>query len=82
MFKKSRDHLIDSQITYFEHCGFALHAGIKLLAAGAASLIHAIVPQWFPGTAAFTVIDLYKKRLENHPNPIYKSKINEELAKR
>jgi hypothetical protein len=57
---------------------FAIKAGGMLVIAGFASFIHAIVPQFFPGTAAFTVIKLYKQRLENHPNPIYQEKINDE----
>lgn len=77
MFEKSKKHLAASQVTYFEHFKFAIYAGLKLLVAGIASLIHAVIPQLFPGTAAFTVIDLYKKRLENHPNPIYQDKIND-----
>jgi hypothetical protein len=75
MFKKSLKHLEESQAGYFEHFKFAIKAGILLLIAGFASLIHAIVPQWFQGTAAFTVIRLYKKRLENHPNPMYHEEI-------
>jgi len=78
MFEKSQQHLRESQITYIEHMLFAIKAGFLLLIAGMASLIHAIIPQWFPGTAAFTVIQLYKQRLENHPNPIYQEKINDE----
>ena len=54
---------------------FAVTAGFKLIYAGLASLIHAFIPGAFKGTAAFTVIDLYKQRLENHPNPLYKEKI-------
>lgn len=77
MFDKSVKHLKDSNVTYFEHLKFAIYASFRLIIAGIASFIHAIVPQFFPGTAAFTVIDLYKKRLENHPNPIYQEKINE-----
>ena len=77
MFKLSKKHLQESQCSYLEHFKFAIHAGFKLIFAGVASLIHAFIPQLFPGTAAFTVIDLYKQRLEKHPNPIYQDKINE-----
>jgi hypothetical protein len=77
MFSKSRQHLVDSNCSYFEHLKFAVVAGARLIWAGVASLVHAIIPQFFPGTAAFTVIDLYKERLENHPNPIYQDKIKE-----
>lgn len=79
MFEKSKQHLEDSETTYLEHMIFAIKAGFMLLIAGVASIIHAILPQLFPGTAAFTVIRLYKQRLENHPNPIYKEKIKDEI---
>lgn len=82
MFRKSLQHLQESQVNYFEHFKFAIKAGILLLIAGFASLIHAIVPQWFQGTAAFTVIRLYKERLENHPNPIYHEEIKKNNRRR
>lgn len=76
MINKSKKHLKESQISYFAHLFWAVTAGIKLIWAGAASLIHALIPAWFPGTAAYTVIDLYHKRLENHPNKDYKNYID------
>lgn len=75
MLKSSKQHLIDSKATYLEHMTFALKAGLSLLWAGIASLIHAFIPGLFKGTAAFTVINLYNQRLINHPNPIYQEKI-------
>lgn len=65
------NHLKDSKTTYFEHLKFAIYAGILLLYASIASLIHAIFPFLFKGTAACVVVKLYKQRLENHPNPVY-----------
>jgi hypothetical protein len=76
MIKKSKQHLEASQVGYFEHLTWAVGAGFKLIWAGIASLIHSIVPALFPGTAAYTVIDLYHKRLENHPNKDYKDYID------
>lgn len=78
MFEKSIRHLEESKITYWRHLIFAVIAGVRLIIAGVASLIHAFIPQWFPGVAAFTVIDLYKQRLEDHPNPDYQKMIKEE----
>ena len=72
MLKKSKKHLTDSNVSYWEHLKFAVYAAVLLLWAGIASLIHAVIPSLFPGTAAYIVIKLYKKRLENHPNPTYK----------
>jgi hypothetical protein len=72
MFK---NHLDKSQTTYFAHLKWALWAGMKLLWAGIASIIHGIVPSWFDGVAAKTVIDLYHSQLSNHPNPDYQLQI-------
>ena len=64
-------HLDDSQVTYEEHLGFAVKASFRLAYASFASMIHAFVPAAFPATAARIVIELYKERLEFHPNPRY-----------
>lgn len=73
---KIKEHLDHSNVTYFEHLKFAFYASGLLLYASIASLIHAILPNLFPATAAKIVIKLYKKRLENHPNPNYQEMIN------
>lgn len=74
MIKK---HLEDSHTSYSEHLRWAVLAGFRLIWAGIASLIHAVHPGLFPGTAARTVIDLYYSRLHNHPNGEYKDFIDE-----
>ena len=56
-------------------------AGCKLLYAGIASIIHGFVPAWFEGTAAKIVIDLYHRRLEDHPNTDYKEYIKKAKLK-
>ena len=76
MFKKSKEHLDKSQENYFSHFLWALLAGLRLIWAGIASIIHGFVPGWFPGTAAKTVIDLYHQRLVGHPNKEYQDYIN------
>jgi hypothetical protein len=74
---KIKQHLEDSETRWLEHTKFALYASIMLLYASIASLIHAIIPAFFPSTAARIVAKLYKQRLENHPNPEYKKYLNE-----
>jgi len=69
------EHLKNSKISYLEHLKFALSAGVRLIWAGVASLLHAVHPSLFPGTAAKTVIDLYHTRLQDHPNPDYQGYI-------
>lgn len=70
-------HLRDSNTTYWQHAGWALVAGLRLIWAGVASLLHAIHPSLFPGTAARTVIDLYHERLKDHPNRDYQDYIQQ-----
>ena len=78
MFKSSKKHLIESQCSYGEHFKFAIYAGFLLLIAGIASLIHACIPSLFRGTAAYIVIKLYKMRLKDHVNPMYKVWLKDE----
>ena len=58
------------------HFIWAVLAGFRLLYAGIASIVHGFVPAFFPGAAAKTVIDLYHKRLVDHPNREYQDYIN------
>jgi hypothetical protein len=75
MLKTSRDHLKKSQETYGSHLVWATYAGIKMILVGCSSIVHGIVPAFFQGTAAKTVIDFYHKRLVNHPNHEYQTYI-------
>lgn len=68
---KIEAHLDESQVSYEDHLGFAVRASARLAYASVASVVHAFVPALFPATAARIVIELYKERLENHPNPRY-----------
>jgi len=76
MIKKSIEHLEKSKEGYFSHLVWAEISGLRLIRAGVASLIHGLVPGLFPGTAAMTVIDLYHKRLVDHPNKDYQEYID------
>jgi len=50
--------------TYFEHMRFAGWFALKLLTAGLAALVHAIVPALFEHTAGNIIRQLHK-RIEN-----------------
>lgn len=76
MIRASIEHLKKSKETYVKHLIWAVYAGIRLIWAGIASIIHAVVPGFFPGTAAKTVIEFYHKRLSDHPNQEYRDYIN------
>lgn len=79
MFLSSKEHLNKSKESYASHAHWAVIAGLRLIFAGIASLIHALIPGFFQGTAAKTVIDLYHKRLVNHPNVEYQNYIKTKL---
>ena len=66
MFEK---HLETSKTTYWEHLTWAVIAGLRLIYAGLASIIHGLVPTLFDGSAPRQVIDIYHDHLEDHPNP-------------
>lgn len=68
-------HLKKSKVTYFQHLRWALLAGIKLIYAGIASIIHGAFPFLFDGVAPKTVIDIYHSHLVNHANHEYKDMI-------
>jgi hypothetical protein len=74
MFK---DHLIKSKVTYFKHLAWAILAGLRLIYAGIASIVHGVVPILFDGTAPKTIIDIYHSHLVNHPNEEYKDMIDQ-----
>jgi len=77
MLKTSKQHLKKSQETYGSHLVWATYAGVKMILVGCSSIIHGVVPAFFQGTAAKTVIDFYHKRLVNHPNNEYQDYIEQ-----
>ena len=56
LYLKSKRHLTKSKETWGRHCVFAFFAGVKLIYSGIASIIHGLVPAFFEGTAAITII--------------------------
>lgn len=72
MIKAIKKHLEVNQITFINHFMFAIKAGVLLLYAGVASIIHAICPALFDGVPSRIVANLYHGRIKNHPNPEYR----------
>jgi len=58
LWRQSKQHLTDVQEGYFKHLWHALGYATKLLGAGFALLVHAIVPGWFQTTGSRTVFTL------------------------
>ena len=54
-----KDHPKSLGMTWASHGTGAAVIAVKLLGAGSACLIHAIVPAWFTQTAGRTVTDIY-----------------------
>jgi len=77
LLEKSSTHLESSKETYVNHLFWATYAGAKMIVVGCSSIIHGIIPAFFQGTAAKTVIDFYHDRLINHPNKDYAEYINQ-----
>ena len=80
IFKKCTNHLESSKETYVSHLFWASYAGFKMIIVGFSSIIHAIIPAFFTGTAAKTVIDFYHDRLIDHPNKEYSDYISKKLT--
>jgi len=79
--KRVSDHLKKSNTTYIAHLTWAVYAGFVLIGTGFASIIHGLFPFLFDGTAAKTIINMFYRRLYNHPNPDYQYKIMKEMKK-
>ena len=79
MFDK---HLKQSNVTYRQHIKWALTAGIRLIWAGVASVIHGVNPRWFDGVAPKIIIEIYHSHLEHHANPDYQKMIKDAKASR
>ncbi len=54
-------HPASVEESYFEHLRFATGFAIRLLAAGGAALVHAVIPCLFEKTASRIVADLYER---------------------
>lgn len=68
LVKKSSEHLLLSQMSYFPHFRNAFTLGWILIFNGLSSLVHAFIPRLFPGTAAKTTMRIFDKVCYNHPN--------------
>lgn len=53
------EHPRSLDMSWAAHGFGAAKIGVKLIGAGAACLVHAIVPGWFTQTAGRTVTDIY-----------------------
>ena len=75
------DHLKKSNTTYTAHLKWAVYAGLVLIGTGIASIIHGFIPPLFEGTTAKTIVEMFYRKLYNHPNKEYQYKIMKEMKK-
>jgi hypothetical protein len=60
MFKKSKQHLRENDMTYWEHFRFASGYGFKCITAGCLLIVHSIIPAYFSKAGA-TITNLLNK---------------------
>lgn len=65
-YSESRKHLATVGESYSTHGWFAVKWGFFLIFTGLASVIHGIVPAWFPFTAPRNIVKLKKLVDERH----------------
>ena len=61
LIRSSRSHLAEAGVNYFAHLGRATRIGGSLIAAGAACLVHGLLPGLFTTRASRTVIRLHEE---------------------
>jgi hypothetical protein len=57
--KEFREHPAAAGQTYLQHMGFAVRFGLRMLAGGAAAIVHGLVPCWFQTTGSRAVKALH-----------------------
>lgn len=60
-FKTCRDHAAEVDETYWQHMGFASRMSARLFKAGAAALLHSIVPAWCETTASREISAMHEE---------------------
>lgn len=69
MLRQCRDHLDTVQETYLQHAAFASLFAVRMIGAGLAILIHALIPCLFVHTGSDMVKALYRELNMRGQNP-------------
>ncbi len=59
-------HLTERKLSYKDHAIHATRMGFEMIRGGAALLLHALVPAWFPHTGSDAIRDLYFQYVVKH----------------
>jgi hypothetical protein len=62
----TKDHLIESNMSYIYHCKHGIINGTRLLLGALASYIHSFIPPLFPRYSIMTVLSLYHEIKKRH----------------
>ena len=60
LYKKSKEHYVNSDETYFKHMSVAQHISFQLLKASMMAFIHSLIPGLFQTNASKKIISLNK----------------------
>ena len=66
LIKKSKEHLKDNNMGYWEHLKFASGHGARCIKAGFLLILHSLVPALFPKTGSVLVNELNKSFTEHN----------------
>lgn len=66
MFKKSKQHLDETQWTYWQHLTHSIHQSNKLIAIAIKSYIHGFFPCWYTADGPITIIKMYHSIMKIH----------------
>lgn len=77
LIRKSQEHLVESEMTYCYHCKHGMVNGVRLIAAGIISMVHALLPFAFKAYSLLTVVDLYRRvKKRRHVQKLIKDMMN------
>lgn len=62
----TKDHLIESNMSYIYHCKHGVINGTRLLLGALTSYIHSFFPPLFPRHSIMTVLSLYHEIKKRH----------------
>ena len=69
-YKKSKEHIVDADETYFQHMSVAQNISFQLFKASMMAFIHSLIPALFQTSASKKIINLHnyleeKMRIRN-----------------
>jgi hypothetical protein len=59
MLKKLKEHLTESEMSYFKHLRHSIHQSNRLIGAAIKSYIHGLIPFLYKSDAPKTVVRIY-----------------------